>query len=637
MRNVIIVIAGFAIFAACVAGAGVLTSPINEQRRELNLTVSDKLYDLPPEMAVTQAALGTFRGVAINALWQRAENLKNEGKFYEAVELGEWITKLQPKFPLVWEFVSWNQAYNISVATHTPEERWAWVKSGIDILKNEGGGIDANPNSVRLYQQLAWIYHHKVGMFQDNFNWYYKRKLAEEWHALLGEPPKEKEEYLEWFSEIVNAPTQRQDLPEGSRRLLDWLEENGYGVNLKTLDAFTVKRVPIENEDGSEPSLDFSLDADEQPEREAFFRPEQSWPEWATEADIEPLLEFIRRKVLTNAEYNMDPEKMLADVREFGPLDWRHPGSQALYWARRGMDRLEAQELRSGEGVTNTRRQIINSLEQMAQQGRVVYDPVTEYVSYLPVWRYWLKFDDYFQLLKEDNDPEAIEQAYGSGYRNRMDAAIATAELFGSREVAEQLLARMRERYADTPYSDHYGKPLDPFLEQQYADTLENPDMARSAITSLLIQAQSAFWLQNEPERAQQLVEKAKELHDGYREINPNPADPLYHEVPDFPTLQAQAIGGFLTGQAGPMGSAQVPMSTRAYVYAQLDPRMREYLWSINLGPVLQQQALAAGYDPRAVFPQPGELVDINPGITLQERREEDPGPEDATAEQDRK
>lgn len=172
----------------CLGAASLLIQPINDQRVELQFTANeDVMKNLPPKYAVPYIALGAFRGPMLNFLWIRLEDMKQEGKFWEAKQLSEVITQLQPRFPQVWANRAWNLAYNISVATHTPRERWHWVSEGIDLLRNEG--IPHNPNALLLYKELSWIFLHKIGMFSDDLHRYYKAKLAEEWHYLLGEPP----------------------------------------------------------------------------------------------------------------------------------------------------------------------------------------------------------------------------------------------------------------------------------------------------------------------------------------------------------------------------------------------------------------------------------------------------------------
>src|SRR5207253_542677 len=80
----------------------------------------------PPQVAVG-IAMGAFRGLFVNILWIRANQLKEDGRYHESMDLARAITQLQPRFPQVWVFHAWNMAYNISVATQTPDERWRWV------------------------------------------------------------------------------------------------------------------------------------------------------------------------------------------------------------------------------------------------------------------------------------------------------------------------------------------------------------------------------------------------------------------------------------------------------------------------------------------------------------------------------
>jgi len=182
--------------------------PANVQRANLQLTYNPEVTkNMPADMALLYASLGSFRGLAVNYLWMRATELKQQGKFYEAMELSRMITKLNPRFTEVWIFHSWNMAFNISVATHTERERWMWVKAGIELLRDQG--IPANPKATGLYRQLAWTYLFKIGGFTDDMHWYYKRKLAEHWHELLGAPPAgDPAQTLEWFKPISEMDRQ---------------------------------------------------------------------------------------------------------------------------------------------------------------------------------------------------------------------------------------------------------------------------------------------------------------------------------------------------------------------------------------------------------------------------------------------
>jgi len=175
--------------AALVFAAGSLLRPINRQRERMGLSATaEEVESLPPDIAFATIALGGFRGLAVDYLWIRAEMLKEAGRFYEANQLARWICKLQPRFATVWAFQAWNLAWNISVATHTPEERWNWIyNGGVKLLRDEA--IKYNPKILSLYRELAWIYFFKMGDYMDDFHWSYKRRWAWEMHKVLGAPP----------------------------------------------------------------------------------------------------------------------------------------------------------------------------------------------------------------------------------------------------------------------------------------------------------------------------------------------------------------------------------------------------------------------------------------------------------------
>ncbi|WP_428387494.1 hypothetical protein [Mucisphaera sp.] len=173
--------------AALLAGATMITPSINRQRLDLHLTYDIETGDdIPATYTLLAAGLGSFRGILANWAWYRIEMMKRDGELYEANQLARVITTLQPRFPQVWSFQAWNMAYNISVITKTPEERWDWVSKGIRLLREKG--IPNNPTAIRLYRELAWILFHKMGQFSDDMNWYYKLQWAREWQEVLGAP-----------------------------------------------------------------------------------------------------------------------------------------------------------------------------------------------------------------------------------------------------------------------------------------------------------------------------------------------------------------------------------------------------------------------------------------------------------------
>src|ERR1044071_4347265 len=195
------------VMVVCLAVSGVLAVSLTSSSGRNKLVYTERAVEGDPPQVAAGIAMGAFRGLFVNILWIRANQMKEDGRFYEAMDLARAITKLQPRFPQVWVFHAWNMAYNISVATQTPVERWQWVKAGIDLLRLQG--IPANPNDLLLHKELAWIFLHKVGGYMDDANVYYKRQLAAEWTEVLGPPP--------------TPDVKDRDKAHATQKSLDWL------------------------------------------------------------------------------------------------------------------------------------------------------------------------------------------------------------------------------------------------------------------------------------------------------------------------------------------------------------------------------------------------------------------------------
>ena len=140
-----------------------------------------------PDLAAMTLIPGGLRVVALNWLWIKMTSAHQEGRHHDAYELSRLICKLEPYYPGAWAYCSWNMAWNVSVETHTREERWQWVYNGLKLLRDEA--IPKNPRSIVLYYELGWIFAMKLGGRLDNYHWSYKERWASMMQALLGAPP----------------------------------------------------------------------------------------------------------------------------------------------------------------------------------------------------------------------------------------------------------------------------------------------------------------------------------------------------------------------------------------------------------------------------------------------------------------
>ena len=170
--------------AVLLAGSGQMQRSLNRDRERLGLTRASALTGAPPMLAFTTVALGGFRGLISNCLWIRANDLQIDDKFFEAAQLADWITALEPHFTQVWLFQAWNMAYNISVKFKDFSDRWHWVERGIELLRDDG--LRYNPNDLLIHRELAWFFQHKMGQNLDDANLYYKQEWAREMMPFFG-------------------------------------------------------------------------------------------------------------------------------------------------------------------------------------------------------------------------------------------------------------------------------------------------------------------------------------------------------------------------------------------------------------------------------------------------------------------
>lgn len=191
----------FLVIIALMFGVSRTQNYLNRQRETLGMTRTEVLENAPPVLMFTTVALGGFRGLISNALWIRANDLQESGKYFEAVQLADWITKLQPTIPTVWVHQAWNMAYNITVKFPNHDDRWLWVKRSIELLRDQG--IKYNPKEPLIYRELGWIFQHKMGHYMDDATETYKKRWALEMNQLFGHKNAN-------FNELINPVTDDQ-------------------------------------------------------------------------------------------------------------------------------------------------------------------------------------------------------------------------------------------------------------------------------------------------------------------------------------------------------------------------------------------------------------------------------------------
>ncbi len=486
-------------------GSGVLTTQIARSQGIHELTYTDRAEDGdPPEIALG-IAIGAIRGLMVNYLWIRATDAKEEGRYYEAIELSKWITKLQPRLPRVWTFHAWNMAYNISVTTNTPSERWAWVMAGIHILRDEG--LRINPNDMHMHKELGWIFLHKIGGYTDDSNQYYKRQFAYKWHNIMGAPPLipvEKrnhedaiEVYAQWLEGIVRAPATRKGLAERSpaaAKIADAYEE-AIGVDL---DKEFLRRYELDNAMQQSILLtnEFSKAG---PKTRAFHKLREDYPDEQAWAD---LVNHVRQRTLID-DFNMEPVRMLQQTRQFGPIDWRLPAAHSLYWSARGTDvgLMEVSEHNSDSlDFLNAYRIVMQSVQELWRHGELYFNYIDVHENrysyyqavpnpyFVPVYGAMLE-----QVVERSGRFEADRNAYrpfSSGYQNFLRDVIRFYYRRGDFDQANAWFDKLRVwkgmNINDPDWVYEMSLSLKDFADKQLYDSMGSPQVAVSEVNASL-------------------------------------------------------------------------------------------------------------------------------------------------------
>lgn len=498
MRDRIIQLICALVFVAGAIMSGVAVPALLKQANTEGLRyTSDPIEGAPPIVALG-TAIGALRGVLADYLWIKLQAQKEQGLFYEAMADADLITKLQPRFAEVWGFHGHNMAYNISVLTNTPDERWAWVNAGVDLVRNKG--LRYNPNDLGLNKELAFWFAHKIDGVSDDAHLHYKREFAKEWQYILGTPPYDQVEREKWMREIANAPDTLQELlvqtPEVAT-LIDQLTaefapfdkkfqfkvDKEFLINVgKWLAVKTSPYAKILNLESKFKNNDPIFVAFDQ----VLSKPDQ-------QAALKALLMFARKRVLLD-DYNMNPTKMADYTRDYGPLDWRHPQAHAFYFSRIG---AEQGELRYGTPddaykVMNNDRMTIQAMQAMNHTGLMAIDPFSNDNPTRLQDNRWIKsIEKYFlQLYQKHYETRgAGGDTFCDFHENFMSQAIRQLFRVGDYAGAQEILDHLDHLYGRGGLipNEKYQMSLEDFVrDATYGEYDMVPDVARTDVYAVL-------------------------------------------------------------------------------------------------------------------------------------------------------
>jgi len=629
--------------AGALCAAAMLHEPLKERSERYELaSPSDTTPVSDPVQTLLTLAPGGLRAPIVAALWMRAEELKEKGRYHEMRDLSDWICRFMPRYPGVWTYHAWNMAWNVSVTAHGGDERWRWLESGINLLRDRG--IALNPKSLGIYKELAWIFYEKLGQGTDDMHHVYKQIWAERMQHVLAAPPYgTTAETIEAFRPIAAAPldTSPYRPREGS-----WRGNHRRGMPHDNLPRWDASDSAIQKDQllillKNNPDVQAYADdlaalglVIDESLLEAFNRyaldPEMEVvrtgrPELKTDADraISALindpartaarnkaLALVRAHVLWNV-YRLDPAWMLHVMETYKvPLDWRLAPSHAMYWVTLGQKR-SGQIIGEGDSL-NIERTLLYSLRDMTRFGRLMYrqnadDPAKPTIQRFPDWRYiepthqaHIDMGKIVVGLKVKDlvtGTELESSKFRVGHVNFMSESIEMLYLAGRRVKAQEYFDWLKDKYGLK------GKEWDLSLDDYVIEDMSKggvpiQSLATTQIWSGITAAYEHLARGDKP-RYDMCMAHAIRV---YKIYQPQAVERL--KLREWPELVAGTIRPMLA-HPGTVGG-HMSLSVRHDLYTGLDPKIQVLLYD-QIAPTLRRQCEQADppLDFDRTFPAP--------------------------------
>ncbi len=361
---------------------------------------------LPPALAVTTVALGPLRGLLANALWWRVIEQQDAGNYFEMMQLAQWITVLQPRHAKVWTFQAWNMAYNVAYEFPDGESKWPWIRRAMDLLVHEG--LRVNPGNDVIRAELSRLFIDRVGSTIDVGAKVFRRKWA---RAIVPYVPNGDRRDLE---ELASVP----DTPEAMAARSDMIPVLAKARELG-LDLMDAAR--------------FYNHAGWSDEQRAKVKDE---PEFRK--PLAALHAYFRAQSLRR-ELGLEPKRMLAMDREYGPLDWRLYHAYVVYWE--GPERFDEYV----RDRVNANPRVRQALQRSFLDGALLFDPANGVFITTNNFAIMGKLHDYYDFLMEHHFSPEVDNMH----RRFLEQAGAILYTFNRMAGAREVFEHYKEDYAE--------------------------------------------------------------------------------------------------------------------------------------------------------------------------------------------
>lgn len=630
VRSHVVQYVALAAAAGLLAASASLRAPLDQMSRDYGLVKQGVLTEQHSPLSVVLTVLpGGLRSPIIAYLWMQADDLKSKGRYYDAQQKADLICTLQPQFAGVWVFQAWNMAYNISASAQTPDHRWLWVNNGIELLRDRG--IAINPQSLILYKELAWIFHHKLGGNTDEMHMTYKARWASIMqHLLAPQPYGETQEAINAFRPIAEAPLDKDPAMQARyavqpAQLALLLQDPAVAEYARLLGEYGLRIEPSLLDAYNRYSNDECLKAVRPPNRtqagaDDFQRENDpiyakavaglinSPPHAAARGKI---LAFLRAQVLWN-KYRMDPQWMLSLMEKYGPLDWRLVWPHAMYWATYGFHKVQGTPLESLGHIDalNSSRIILNSLKDLTWGGRLTYvenpaNPNAPGIDFFFDPRFVApaeaEFESALQRSYEERQEVEQDNVYRASHINYLVNVIEMLYPMGRHEQAGQILDYIKTHYKMT--GNEWDKDLEDFVV--YKLNVDGRPVPARAAAQIVPAIQTAYLQQlrgNENDYGR-YIRYAHRIYANYQDAAPasqklKPFEEFHRDVLAFLLARPRAAGYYLD------------LPSRIAMFRMIDVSLQRAMYD-GIAPELRMQCAAERIDFDKAFPEPPGMTEF--------------------------
>jgi hypothetical protein len=331
-----------------------------------------------------------------------------------------------------------------------------------------------------------------------------------------------------------------------------------------------------------------------------------------TTAELVParnlVLAYVRKKILHD-KYRMTVQQMIRTMDQFGPLDWRHPASHALYWSFKGtseaLSRVTAENRRDFDFL-NADRQTLHAIQELFRTGEVVFDPTNpaQYLTlpsadFIPAYGKVLEFYRdrafiYDSKGKEFNAEDTAKRIYGSysaGYENFLKDAVRFLYRRGDLDGAQKYFEKVRDynkmNVNDPRRSWIFAVTLDEFVEREIYNDQEDdsrmgvPDVAKTEVIGALQAAYGIGLLNGDSKQFRSNLDYARKFHEVFMKkqltnvaVNQGGEGRMEIMPRDFRELAGYVLATMIMGFGFPDGPTMyqnAPADLKAWAYYFLD------------------------------------------------------------------